>query len=91
MTLDVATLAVHLLAAGSESPSGEPAPVDPSQVTPGVVGFLVVLALGVATYLLIRSMNGHLRNISSANPPPPDTRIPPGPPREPDPPRPPPQ
>lgn len=34
-----------------------------SKVTPGVLGFLVVAALGVATYLLIRSMNRQIRRI----------------------------
>ena len=37
--------------------------VDESKVTPGVLGFLVVAALGVATYLLIRSMNRQIRRI----------------------------
>ena len=37
--------------------------VDESRVTPGVLGFLVVALLGVATYLLIRSMNRQLRRI----------------------------
>lgn len=34
-----------------------------SAVTPGVLGFLVVALLGVATYLLIRSMNRQIGNI----------------------------
>ncbi|MCY7373015.1 MAG: hypothetical protein LH461_04860 [Spirochaetaceae bacterium] len=34
-----------------------------SKVTPGVLGFLVVALLGVATYLLIRSMNRQIRRI----------------------------
>lgn len=37
--------------------------VEESQVTPGVLGFLVVALLGVATYLLIRSMNRQIRRI----------------------------
>ena len=37
--------------------------VNDEKVTPGVLGFLVVAALGVATYLLIRSMNRQMRNI----------------------------
>ncbi|MDQ1604340.1 MAG: hypothetical protein QOE01_2185 [Actinomycetota bacterium] len=36
---------------------------DDSSVSPGVLGFLVVAALGVATYLLIRSMNHQMRKI----------------------------
>ncbi len=37
--------------------------VDKSKVTPGVLGFVVVALLGVATYLLIRSMNRQIRRI----------------------------
>jgi hypothetical protein len=37
--------------------------VDESKVTPGIAGFLVVFALGVATWLLIRSMTRHLRKV----------------------------
>jgi hypothetical protein len=37
--------------------------VDDNDVSPGVVGFLVVALLGVATYLLIRSMNRQIRRI----------------------------
>ena len=37
--------------------------LDESKVTPGVLGFLVVALLGVATYLLIRSMNRQIRKI----------------------------
>ena len=37
--------------------------VDDSSVTPGVLGFVVVALLGVATWLLIRSMNRQMRKI----------------------------
>ena len=37
--------------------------VDKSDVDPGVLGFLVVALLGLATYLLIRSMNSRIRHI----------------------------
>jgi len=37
--------------------------VDDSAVSPGVLGFLVVALLGVATYLLIRSMNRQIKRI----------------------------
>ena len=37
--------------------------VDDADVSPGVVGFLVVAFLGVATYLLIRSMNRQIKRI----------------------------
>lgn len=33
------------------------------RVTPGVLGFIVVALLGVATWLLIRSMNRQLRKV----------------------------
>jgi hypothetical protein len=35
------------------------------QVTPGVLGFLVVAALGAVLFLLIRSMNKHLKRIEA--------------------------
>jgi hypothetical protein len=34
-----------------------------SQVVPGVLGFLVVAAMGVALFFLLRSMNKHLRKV----------------------------
>lgn len=37
--------------------------VDPARVTPGLLGFLVFVGLAVATWLLIRSMNTHLKKI----------------------------
>jgi hypothetical protein len=37
--------------------------VDESKVTPGLLGFVVVALLGVATYLLIRSMNRQIHRI----------------------------
>jgi hypothetical protein len=35
-----------------------------SQVVPGVLGFLVVAAMAVALYFLLRSMNKHLRKVA---------------------------
>jgi hypothetical protein len=35
-----------------------------SQVVPGVLGFLVVAAMGLALYFLLRSMNKHLRRVA---------------------------
>ncbi len=40
-----------------------------SQVTPGLLGFLVVAGMGVAVYFLFRSMNKQLKKIS------PDPRV----------------
>jgi len=37
--------------------------VDNDDVSPGVLGFLVVALLGGATYLLIRSMNRQIKRI----------------------------
>ena len=34
-----------------------------SQAVPGVLGFLVVAAMAVALYFLLRSMNKHLRKV----------------------------
>ena len=48
-----------------------------SKVTPGVLGFLVVALLGVATFLLIRSMNRQIRRIDlPPNETPPDEELP---------------
>ena len=38
--------------------------VDESNVNPGLLGFVVVALLGVATWLLIRSMQRHLRKVN---------------------------
>ena len=37
--------------------------VDESDVSPGVIGFVVVALLGVATWLLLRSMTRQLKKI----------------------------
>lgn len=39
-----------------------------NQVVPGVLGFLVVAALGVALFFLLRSMNKQLRKVSGGPP-----------------------
>ncbi|MCO6006687.1 hypothetical protein NE236_17010 [Actinoallomurus purpureus] len=39
--------------------------VNEDQVTPGVVAFLVVAALGVTLFFLIRSMNKQIRKIEA--------------------------
>ncbi len=41
---------------------GSPAPAA-GQVVTGVLGFLVVAAMGVALFFLLRSMNNHLRKV----------------------------
>ena len=37
--------------------------VEDNDVSPGVIGFVVVASLGVATWLLIRSMNRQIKKI----------------------------
>ena len=37
--------------------------IDDTKVSPGVLGFLVVALIGLATYLLIRSMNRQIKRI----------------------------
>ena len=36
---------------------------DPNAMSPGLLGFFVVAVLGLATFLLVRSMNKHIRRI----------------------------
>jgi hypothetical protein len=50
------TSLVAVLAAGSSSAS---------DVTPGVLGFIVVAAMGGALFLLLRSMTKHLRRVKA--------------------------
>jgi hypothetical protein len=45
------------------------AKVNDNNVTPGVLGFLVVAGIGVALYFLLRSMNKQLKKLP---PPPPE-------------------
>lgn len=39
---------------------------NPGDISPGVIGFIVVAALAVALFFLLRSMNKHLRKVASA-------------------------
>ena len=43
-----------------------------NDVEPGVLGFLVVAAIGVALVFLLRSMNKQIRKITPTGPPEPD-------------------
>ena len=49
-------LAVHPVVAAASSGSA-------NDITPGVLGFLVIAAMAAALFLLLRSMNKHLRRV----------------------------
>ena len=66
--MSVTVTAVAALAHGAVLAAGK-VPVD--NVTPGVLGFLVVAGMGIILYFLLRSMNRQLRKI-----PPPPRRTP---------------
>ena len=66
MTAAGTVLAAHtVLTHGTVLAAGS---VTDNEVTPGVLGFLVVAGMGVALYFLLKSLNKQLRKI----PPPPD-------------------
>jgi hypothetical protein len=52
---------LHAVAAVASSTQNSTSTVN--DVEPGVLGFLVVAALGLALYFLLRSMNRHLRKL----------------------------
>ncbi len=47
----------------TSTPKPTPTEPDPSSVTPGVLGFLVVFLLALVTWLLLRNMTGRLRRL----------------------------
>lgn len=47
----------------SATPTPPPTAPDPDSVTPGLLGFLVVFVLALATWLLLRNMTGRLRRM----------------------------
>jgi hypothetical protein len=59
-------LAVHPVVAASSGSAND--------ITPGVLGFLVIAAMGAALFLLLRSMNKHLRRVREVR----DAGLPPG-------------
>ena len=67
MTVADAVLAAHTVLAHGAVLAQAKATND-NEVTPGVLGFLVVAGMGVALYFLLKSLNKQLRKI----PPPPD-------------------
>jgi hypothetical protein len=46
--------------------------VEDNDVSPGVIGFVVVASLGVATWLLVRSMTRQIKKIDIPDDEPPD-------------------
>ena len=37
--------------------------LDPNQVSPGLLGFIIVCIIGLATWFLLRNMSKHLRKL----------------------------
>jgi hypothetical protein len=71
VTVTAATLAGHAVLANTVLAHGAvlaKAKVTSNDVTPGVLGFLVVAGIGIALYFLLRSMNKQLKKL----PPPPE-------------------
>lgn len=57
-----------LLSTASPSPSPTPPPIDPSRVTPGLLGFLSFVFLIVAAFLLYKSMSKQLKKVDPSLP-----------------------
>lgn len=73
MTVAAATVLAKasVLASGTALANGAvlaKATVSDNNVTPGVLGFIVVAAMGIALFFLLRSMNRHLRKVPPAPP-----------------------
>lgn len=49
--------------AAAAAPSPAPKPVDDDKVSPGWIGLVLLIAMGVAVVFLVRSMQARLRNI----------------------------
>jgi hypothetical protein len=58
------------LVAQTAPPSAPPVEPDPSLVTPGLFGLVIVLALGVSIAFLYRSMNRQLKKVEFDDAPP---------------------
>lgn len=52
-----------LLAAASPSPTTTPTAIDPSRVTPGILGFVAVAFMAIAVFFLWKSMNKQLKRV----------------------------
>jgi hypothetical protein len=55
---------LHILWAATPTPTPSPE-VDPNLVTPGVIGFLVTLAMIVAVILLLISLTRRIRRVNN--------------------------
>lgn len=62
-----------VIAAASKSVA---AGLDPNSVSPGLLGFIIVVIIGVATWFLARSMAKHLRKLDADQPEQPDAEQP---------------
>lgn len=54
------------------NPIHEAAILDPNSVSPGLLGFIIVVIIGIATWFLARSMAKHLRKLDADQPEQPD-------------------
>jgi hypothetical protein len=48
------------------NPTSLAAGLDPNSVSPGLLGFIIVVIIGMATWLLGRSMAKHLRKLNDS-------------------------
>jgi hypothetical protein len=48
--------------------------LDENKVTPGIIGFLVFLALGAATWMLLKSMNRQFKKVDFVEEPEPEAQ-----------------
>ena len=61
--MSAAVSAMSAMSAGFSVQFSAVVAIDDTKVSPGVLGFVVVALLGLATYLLIRSMNRQIKRI----------------------------
>jgi hypothetical protein len=64
--LQTTTIAVGMVtqATPQPSPTQPPRYIDPSVVSPGLIGFVLFVGLGIAVVLLWLSMNRHLKKVN---------------------------
>jgi hypothetical protein len=59
---------VSLIHAATVPLAGSTAPWDAPWISPGLLGFIIVCILGVATWFLVRSMSKQLRKLDADRP-----------------------